>query len=299
MARVKMLVRLLLSMIGWGIPALALGQTPMPPPTLSNTDAIRFALASGMQFQDGKLVNRCGRASNPKISFVDLNDDGNAEALVADVDPGCYRAPGAWFAIVARNDRGRWIQLIGEDGIVGFTPDRTRGWVNLVLAPGDSACPGTRRFNGRTYPAQPACRATAPPAVATTPSAPANNPVAPAAPALTSADDSLPLKRGYYVSTKASCRTASNATLFLLTRDSLNSSRDVCSFAKVDKLDAATWRIRSTCSGDAPSGTETWTISGPTAVTIQSGDSSVALRHCPQTTLPEPWRSNDIRALIR
>ncbi len=299
MARVEMMVRLLLSIFFWGLPALAFSQTPMPTPTLSSTDAIRLALASGVQLQDGKLVNRCGRASNPKISFLDLNGDGTAEALVADVDPDCYRAPGAWFAIVSRNDRGRWVQLIGEDGVVGFAANRTRGWVDLVLAPGDSACPGTRRFNGRTYPAQPACRATAPPTVATTPSAPARNPVAPTVPAPTSTDDSLPLKRGYYVSTKAHCRAASNATLFLLTRDSLNSSRDVCSFALVERPDAAAWRIRLSCSGDAPGGTQTWTISRSTAVSIQSSDGAMALRHCPQADLPEPWRSNDIGALIR
>lgn len=127
MARVEMMVRLLLSIFFWGLPALVFSQTPMPTPTLSSTDAIRLALASGMQLQDGKLVNRCGRASNPKISFLDLNGDGTAEALVADVDPDCYRAPGAWFAIVSRNDRGRWVQLIGEDGVVGFAADRTPG----------------------------------------------------------------------------------------------------------------------------------------------------------------------------
>ncbi|QYU69529.1 hypothetical protein J4558_05140 [Leptolyngbya sp. 15MV] len=74
-----------------------------------------------------------------------------AEAHIADVDPGCYGKPGAYFAILAQGADKSWRRVIAEDGIVGFERSRTSGWNNLRLTPRDSACPGTRRFTGTEY----------------------------------------------------------------------------------------------------------------------------------------------------
>lgn len=126
-------------------------------PRMRADQALQLMDQAGFRIQDGKTVNRCGQPANPRIAFADLNGDGRAEAHVADVGPGCYGRPGAYFAILGQDDAGQWKRLIAEDGIVGFAAARTSGWNDLTLAAGDSACPGTRRFNGSSYDSVSAC----------------------------------------------------------------------------------------------------------------------------------------------
>ena len=135
----------------------ASGQAPAPQPALESRQAIQLLEEAGFRLVDGRPVNRCGRPSNPRVAFVDLNGDGAAEAHVGDVDPGCYGKPGAYFAILAQQPDQSWKRLIGEDGIVGFEASRTGGWNDLALEPRDSACPGVRRFDGTGYGAPTAC----------------------------------------------------------------------------------------------------------------------------------------------
>lgn len=131
----------------------ALGQSAASPPALTGEQAIQLAAEAGFPLVDGAPANRCGKRSNPRIAFVDLNADGRAEVHVADVDPACYGKPGAYFAILAQQADGSWKRLIAEDGIVGFARSRTQDWIDLTLDARDSACPGTRRFNGGAYTA--------------------------------------------------------------------------------------------------------------------------------------------------
>jgi hypothetical protein len=139
----------------------ASGQSLAPPPALEAGQAIQLFEEAGFRLQEGRPVNRCGRPSSPRVAFVDLNGDGAAEAHVADVDPGCYGKPGAYFAILAQQADKRWKQLIAEDGIVGFEASRTAGWNDLSLEARDSACPGVRRFDGASYGAPTACASVA------------------------------------------------------------------------------------------------------------------------------------------
>ena len=138
-------------------PMPAAAQSPARQPSLEAAQAIQLFAEAGFPLVEGRPVNRCGTPSNPHIAFIDLNDDGAAEAHIADVDPGCYRAPGAYFAILAQAEDGSWRRLIAEDGIVGFEAERTQGWNNLSLEARDSACPGLRRFAGADYGAPTAC----------------------------------------------------------------------------------------------------------------------------------------------
>ena len=134
-------------------------QSAAPAPTLTAEQAIQLFAEAGFVLQDARPVNRCGRPSNPRVAFVDLDGDGRAEAHIADVAPDCYGKPGAYFAILAREPDGGWRRLIAEDGIVGFARTRTAGWNDLSLEARDSACPGARRFNGTDYGAPTACAA--------------------------------------------------------------------------------------------------------------------------------------------
>ncbi|OYX63957.1 MAG: hypothetical protein B7Y88_12110 [Sphingomonadales bacterium 32-64-17] len=137
----------------------AASQSPARQPALEAAQAIQLFAEAGFPLVEGRPVNRCGRPSNPRIAFVDLNGDGAAEAHIADVDPACYGKPGAYFAILGQAQDGSWKRLIAEDGIVGFEPSRTQGWSDLSLEARDSACPGPRRFTGSDYGAPTACAA--------------------------------------------------------------------------------------------------------------------------------------------
>ncbi len=143
----------------------AFAQSPARQPTLTADQAIQLFEAAGFPLVDSKPVNRCGKPSNPRVAFIDLNSDGRAEAHIADVAPDCYGKPGAYFAILAQESGGTWRRLIAEDGIVGFERARNAGWNDLSLTARDSACPGRRRFNGTGYGVT-ACAQTAPLAIA-------------------------------------------------------------------------------------------------------------------------------------
>lgn len=54
---------------------------------------------------------------------------------------------------------------------------------------------------------------------------------------------SLPLQRGFYVSTSVSCGSASNATLMLVTRTGMNTSRVESTFRKIDRTGPTTYVV--------------------------------------------------------
>ena len=140
---------------GWAAPAGA--QSAAAQPRLTAEQAVQLFAEAGFPVEDGHPVNRCGKPSNPRVAFIDLNGDRQAEAHIADVDPACYGKPGAYFAILAQQPDKSWKRLIAEDGIVGFERARNGGWNDLSLEARYSACPGARRFNGTDYGAPTAC----------------------------------------------------------------------------------------------------------------------------------------------
>lgn len=119
---------------------------------------------------------------------------------------------------------------------------------------------------------------------------------------------SLPLQRGFYVADGTSCGQASNATLMLVRKSGINTSRVPCDFKSIEKTGANSYRVTETCSeGGAAWGTEeqistnvsTYEIPNNTRFTSKSDSGwESSARYCPQSSLPEPWRNNDIADLI-
>ena len=64
-----------------GASSAAYGQSPAAQPTLEAAHAIQLFEEAGFPLEEGRPVNRCGKPSNPRIAFIDLNADGRAEAL--------------------------------------------------------------------------------------------------------------------------------------------------------------------------------------------------------------------------
>ena len=74
------------------VPAAA--QAPAQQPAMAPEQAIQLFAEAGFPIAEGVPVNRCGKPSNPRVAFIDLNGDRRAEAHIADVDPACYGKPG-------------------------------------------------------------------------------------------------------------------------------------------------------------------------------------------------------------
>jgi hypothetical protein len=118
----------------------------------------------------------------------------------------------------------------------------------------------------------------------------------------------LPLELGFYVPTDIVCSQASNATLSLLRRSGINTSRVPCDFTAVEPLGGNRFRVTERCSsGGAAWGTDEevststaiYVIATPTRFRIESeGGYTATMQHCPQGELPDPWRSNDIADII-
>lgn len=114
----------------------------------------------------------------------------------------------------------------------------------------------------------------------------------------------LPLKRGFYVASDTPCGQASNATTLLVSREGINGSRDRCTFKKIEKAGATTFRVTSECSdGGAAWGredtvetyTQTYDIPNETSFTVTYEDGSVkSARYCAQSSMSPDFRDNDI-----
>lgn len=115
--------------------------------------------------------------------------------------------------------------------------------------------------------------------------------------------DHLPLKPGYFVAADVACDEASNATVMLHDGEGINSSREACRFTRIEKTGPNTYTTAETCTviggmgggGPGPSQVE-YTIESPEAFSADNRtyDWQYAARYCPQSALPEPWRSNQL-----
>jgi len=119
----------------------------------------------------------------------------------------------------------------------------------------------------------------------------------------------VPLKQGYYVQIDTPCSEASNSTLNLYIGTSFYAT---CQVSKIRK-DGQSYLIWSSCSdreGEDENLARYLIISNTEfkvsylsngkdhlAPIEKHEASTVHFRYCPQSSLPEPWRSNDITAL--
>jgi hypothetical protein len=112
----------------------------------------------------------------------------------------------------------------------------------------------------------------------------------------------LPLQRGFYVSTSTACGTASNATLSLVTKTGMSSSQVESKFQKIEKTGPTTYSVTEVwteMNGRAsPPRVITYDVPNSTSYRLKNEFGTFEFRFCPQTSLPAPWRNNDIRAVI-
>lgn len=104
---------------------------------------------------------------------------------------------------------------------------------------------------------------------------------------------SLPLKRGYYVSTDTACGAASRATLALVRGDGISE----CGFERIEALEGDRYRVLQSCDPSADAETVEYRLDGDQRYRMVSEGWESEFRYCPQSSLPEEYRDNDISDL--
>jgi hypothetical protein len=129
----------------------AWSQPPAVTPKLSPAESVQLYAAAGFRMGNGAVVSTiCSQPSMPRVTYVDLNGDGGAEAVVVDKNPACYGQPGDWFTVVRREPNGKWRPILRNVGVVTWEPTRTQGWVDARLS-GGGQCDRLARFDGSDY----------------------------------------------------------------------------------------------------------------------------------------------------
>jgi hypothetical protein len=115
--------------------------------------------------------------------------------------------------------------------------------------------------------------------------------------------DSLPIERGYYVRSDSPCQRASNATITLYDGISFGTAHAECRAPVIEKLADGSHQITEQCRDTQVDGTP-WTaftaryaVMSRTEFVSKSPFEMAAYRYCKQSELPDPWNTNDLRAV--
>lgn len=173
--------RTVLRLAGMGLLATG-GLADAQAPRMSREEARQLYAAGGFPIStdDKGPTNRCGQATNPKITFLDLNSDKRADALFTD-SGACYGAEQRWFAMAVKEADGRWRPVGGFAGTANAVGVAKNGWLNLVWTSKGATQP--LAYNGQTYAAGSGAAASAAPA----PKVPVTAPPSGVRPAVTTA----------------------------------------------------------------------------------------------------------------
>lgn len=122
--------------LGAGV-AVASAQPAPAPASMSPADRAREAAAmlttAGFRIQGTQILNSCGRPARPRPTAVDLDGDGRAEAIVTDVDAGCYGGTGEAFWVIQKLAPFSWKAAGSGQGRVRVLETRSNGWRDLAL----------------------------------------------------------------------------------------------------------------------------------------------------------------------
>ncbi|MFQ3595535.1 MAG: hypothetical protein SNJ63_05430 [Sphingomonadaceae bacterium] len=295
----------------------AAAQTVPEPVKARVNEMVATCLAAGGRFGDRPGPNRF---AVPR----DFNGDGRTDFLVAegafpcDGRPDLFR-PGnmarlqLWLGDGAGGARLAFDERVSGHRIIEGRP------ASVIIArlgapcgKGIARCEDRLQFSGAGLALVPADGRPGGPvpvrvAAAPPPAAVAARP-APAQGAGGAKAASLPLRRGYFVATDTPCNRASNATVNLMTGDGMNASRTICTFEKVEPQGSGRFRVTQSCQElggwghESPPEVSTviFEIPDDSRFSVRwEGGSVSSSRYCPQASMNEPFRTNDISDLLR
>jgi hypothetical protein len=117
------------------------------------------------------------------------------------------------------------------------------------------------------------------------------------------AEDTLPIKRGFYIREEFACGEASNATLTLYDGTSFGQAHVACKHPSSRKMQDGSYQITQSCKDTQGSGgpwekikTSYKIISSTKFIEVFPG-AQYSFKYCSQSALPEPWSKNDLTSL--
>lgn len=142
----------LLSSTVW---AQALVLTASDAPTLSAAERLAALQAAGFKPQGKRLIG-CDSApgfppSQIDLQVLDLNGDGQPEALIHESNPVCYAQPGTAFRLVTRDAHGKWHRIAEEVGVPRVLDTRTMDWPDIEIGGPDYGTMPVIGWNGTGY----------------------------------------------------------------------------------------------------------------------------------------------------
>ena len=121
-----------------------------------------------------------------------------------------------------------------------------------------------------------------------------------AASAQAMAAEALPLRSGYYVQRDTPCDKASNATITLYDGASFGTAHSECQKAVVRKLSDQAYELTQKCrdmqgqGGSWETSKSNYSVQSRTEFVETTRYGTFAFRFCERSSLPDPWKSNDL-----
>lgn len=110
----------------------------------------------------------------------------------------------------------------------------------------------------------------------------------------------LPLQSGYYVEVSQACAKASVASLTLVTRKGVSMVAHInTKYKRVEKIGQTTYRVVEDNidlnTNKAFSTTVVYEVTNPTSYRVTTQYGTTSARLCPQSSLPDLWRTSKIQ----
>jgi hypothetical protein len=129
------------------------GEVPKLPPT----EMTAVYKAAGLTERDGKILDTCGRPTEPQVDVVDLNGDGQPEVFVLANDSICYGIAGGELTLLIKDKHGHWQSNLGfSAGGYKLLSAKNKGYPDIEIG-GPGFCFPVWRWNGRAYASHKRC----------------------------------------------------------------------------------------------------------------------------------------------
>lgn len=119
-------------------------------PKLSRAQVAQLYNIAGFNFASNGIIlkNKCNQIATPKLSFIDISQDGRKEALIIDQGP-CYGTDGKYYALAALQNNGIWKILLKGEGTIATTGTSFNNW--FVFTTISKGITKRYRYNGSDY----------------------------------------------------------------------------------------------------------------------------------------------------
>jgi hypothetical protein len=108
--------------------------------------------AAGLKERGGKILDACGKATEPQVDVVDLNGDGQPEVFVL-AEGTCYGRAGGELSLLIKDSQGRWQSNLGfSAGGYKLLSTKNKGYPDIEIG-GPGFCFPVWRWNGKAYAA--------------------------------------------------------------------------------------------------------------------------------------------------